>query len=132
MTINNTISNNKVPVLGNIPLVGNAFRFTSNSRSRTNLAFIITPIAFPAGNPERATAVSEHDRESIIGPEHDLAEPDLIGRANLNKTSFGNSMATGQYQQSGKDPVRASKKTPGKKHSPQKSNETESPNPVDP
>jgi type II secretory pathway component GspD/PulD (secretin) len=132
VTINNTISNNRVPVLSNIPLVGNAFRFKSNSRSRTNLAFIITPIAFPAGNPERATAVSEHDRESIIGPEHDLAEPDLIGRANLNETSFRDSMATGQYQQSGKDPVRGNKKSASKKHNPPNGNIPQAQYPGDP
>jgi type II secretory pathway component GspD/PulD (secretin) len=132
VTINNSISNNKVPILGNIPLIGNAFRFKFISRSRTNLAFIITPIAFQAGNPERATAVSEQNRESIIGPEHDLAEPNLIGRVNRNAPDFRYSTATGQYQESGKDPVRASKKAARKEHSHAKSTESQSPNPVDP
>ena len=53
VTIDNSTSTNKVPVLGSIPLLGQAFRYKTVSRTRTNLAFIITPIAFEAGNPER-------------------------------------------------------------------------------
>src|ERR1700693_3837961 len=48
VTVNNSISTNKVPILGSIPLLGQAFRFKQVNRSRTNLAFIITPIAFQA------------------------------------------------------------------------------------
>ena len=62
VTIDNSISTNKVPVLGSIPLLGQAFRFKTVSRTRTNLAFIITPIAFQAANPERSVGVSEHNR----------------------------------------------------------------------
>src|SRR5580704_14793188 len=51
-TLDNSITTNKIPVLGSLPLLGQAFRFKSVTRTRTNLAFIITPIAFPAGNPE--------------------------------------------------------------------------------
>ena len=51
VTVSNSVSNNKVPILGSIPLLGQAFRFKSSSRTRTNLAFIITPVAFQAGEP---------------------------------------------------------------------------------
>ena len=105
VTINNSISSNKVPVLGSIPLLGQAFRFKQVIATRTNLAFIITPIAFEAGNPERSVAVSEHDRAAIIGPEHDLADPDLLGRVNENATDFHNALSTGQFQESDKNPV---------------------------
>jgi type II secretory pathway component GspD/PulD (secretin) len=128
VTINNSISNNKVPILGNIPLVGTAFRFKSTSRSRTNLAFIVTPVAFQAANPERAVAVSEYNREKMISPEQDLADPQLIGRVYDNTTDFRNAMATGEYQESEKNPGRGYKQTPRKKHNPP----TQSANPGDP
>jgi Bacterial type II and III secretion system protein len=127
VTINNSISTNKVPLLGSLPLVGNAFRFKSLLRSRTNLAFIITPIAFQAANPERAVAVSEHDRGSIIGPEHDLADPNLIGRVKENAPDLRNALSTGEYQESEKNPVSLHKQTARRKRNP-----PQSANPDDP
>ena len=118
VTIDNSISTNKVPVLGSIPLLGQAFRYKTVSRTRTNLAFIITPIAFEAGNPERSVEVSEHDRGVIIGPERDLADPALIGRVNDNATDFHNAVSTGQYQESDKNPVNRHKKSKPKKQYP--------------
>jgi Bacterial type II and III secretion system protein len=119
VTINNSVSNNKVPILGSIPLVGQAFRFKSTSRTRTNLAFIITPIAFQAENPERSVGISEYDRAQIIGPEHDLSDPDLLGRANENAPDFHNALSTGQFQESDKNPVTGHKKSKNKKRVPQ-------------
>jgi hypothetical protein len=113
VSVDNSVQNNKVPVLGSLPLLGQAFRYKSVSRTRTNLAFIITPIAFQASNPERAVALSEHNRESIIGPDHDLSDPDLIGRANNNATDFHNALSTGQ--DSGKEPVTGRKPSKPKK-----------------
>jgi type II secretory pathway component GspD/PulD (secretin) len=121
VSINNSVSNNRVPILGSLPLVGNAFRFKSTSRSRTNLAFIITPVAFQAAKPDRAVAVSEQNRGSIIGPEHDLADPDLIGRANQNAPDYRNAVSTGEYQESGKNPVSGYKQTARPKRNPQQS-----------
>jgi Flp pilus assembly secretin CpaC len=123
VTINNSISTNKVPLLGSLPLVGNAFKFKFNSRSRTNLAFIITPVAFQAAKPDQAVAVSEQDRASIIGPEHDLADPDLIGRVNRNAPDYRNALSTGQYQESEKNPVRVYKQTARPKRYPPQSSD---------
>jgi hypothetical protein len=109
VTINNSISTNRVPILGSIPLLGQAFRFKSTSRSRTNLAFIITPIAFPAGNLEQSVQVSEHDRAALIGPERDLSDPELLGHVNENGTDFHNALSTGQSQEPGKNPVKRKK-----------------------
>ena len=120
VTIDNSTSTNKVPVLGSIPLLGQAFRYKTVTRTRTNLAFIITPIAFEAGNPERSVEVSEHDRGMIIGPERDLADPALIGRVNDNTTDFHNALSTGQYQESDKNPVIGHRKRkPKKQNTPQ-------------
>jgi type II secretory pathway component GspD/PulD (secretin) len=130
VTINNSTQTNKVPILGSIPLVGQAFRFKQVTRSRTNLAFIITPIAFEAGNPERAVAVSEYDRAQMIGPKGNLNDPDLLGRVNVNETDFHNAMSTGQYQESDKNPVNAQKQY--KKRLPAQSPRTPSAKPDDP
>jgi Bacterial type II and III secretion system protein len=118
VTINNSTSNNRVPILGSIPLIGQAFRFKSTSRSRTNLAFIITPIAFQAENPQRSAEISDSDRRSIIGPERDLGEPGLIGPVNENATDFHNALSAGQIQDSDKNPVRTPKKSKYKKPTP--------------
>jgi hypothetical protein len=126
VSVDNSIQNNKVPILGSLPLLGQAFRYKSVSRTRTNLAFIITPIAFQATNPDRAVAVSEYNRGTIIGPEHDLADPDLIGRVNDNATDFHNAMSTGQYQD--KNPVTGRKQTKPRK---QTSTQAQSANPGD-
>jgi len=130
-TINNSTSTNKVPVLGSIPLLGQAFRFKSVSRTRTNLAFIITPIAFQAANPERSVGVSDYDRRSIIGPERDLADPDLFGRVNENMTDLRNALSNGRFQESDKNPVRHKKSKPKKRNSEQ-SSEPQSAKPDDP
>ena len=106
MTVSNSVSNNKVPILGSLPLLGQAFRFKSTSRTRTNLAFIITPVAFQAENPQRSVEVSEYDRRQIIGPRQDLSDPDLLGRVNENATDFHNALSTGQFQESDKNPVK--------------------------
>jgi Bacterial type II and III secretion system protein len=115
VTIDNTVSKNKVPVLGDIPILGSAFRYKTVARSRTNLAFIITPVAFEAGNPERSVAVSEHDRQVIVGPEGDLDDPALIGRVNDNATEMRNALSSGQFQESDKNPVTKPKKPVSKK-----------------
>jgi Flp pilus assembly secretin CpaC len=130
VTINNSVSTNKVPILGSIPLLGQAFRFKQVMRSRTNLAFIITPIAFQAGNPERAVAVSEYDRAQMIAPKGNLNDPDLLGRVNVNETDFHNAISTGQYQESDKNPVNAQKQY--KKRLPAQSPQTPSAKPDDP
>jgi hypothetical protein len=134
VTINNTTSSNKVPILGSIPLLGQAFRFKQVQNTRTNLAFIITPIAFQAANPERSVGVSEHDRESIIGPERDLADPDLLGRVNDNTTDFRNALSTGEFQESEKNPVSGHKQRSPKRLNPSQSRGpgTQSAKPEDP
>jgi Flp pilus assembly secretin CpaC len=130
VTINNSTQTNKVPILGSIPLVGQAFRFKQVTRSRTNLAFIITPIAFQAANPDQAVAVSEYGRAQMIGPKGSLNDPDLLGPVNVNETDFHNAMSTGQYQESDKNPVNPHKQY--KRRLPAQSRQTPSAKPDDP
>jgi len=127
VTIDNSVSRNKVPVLGDIPLLGQAFRYKQVARTRTNLAFIITPIAFEAGNPEQSVEMSEHDRGVIIGPERDIDDPALIGRVNDNTTDMRNALSSGQFQESSKNPVIVHRKVVRKKTIPGPDT-----NPVDP
>jgi type II secretory pathway component GspD/PulD (secretin) len=58
-----TETRNKVPVLGNIPLIGYAFRGTNYIKQRTNLVFIITPTAYDAKSPQQAVGINEKIRE---------------------------------------------------------------------
>jgi len=110
-TIDNATTTQKVPILGSIPLLGQAFRFKSVARTRTNLAFIITPVAFQADDPAQAIEVSENDRAALIGPEKDLADPNLLGRVNQNTTDFHNALSRGQFQDSDKNPVKARRRS---------------------
>jgi type II secretory pathway component GspD/PulD (secretin) len=126
VSVDNSIQNNRVPILGSLPLLGQAFRYKSVSRTRTNLAFIITPIAFQAAKPDRAVAVSGYNQATLIGPEHDISDPDIIGRVNDNATDFHNAMSTGQSQD--KNPVTRRKQSKPKK---QPSWQTQSANPDD-
>ena len=118
VTINNSTNTNRVPILGSIPLLGQAFRFKSTTRSRTNLAFIITPVAFQAENPERAVEVSQYDRGQIVGQRPNLTDPELLGRVNENATDLRNALSTGQFQDSDKNPVKTRKRLKYKKATP--------------
>jgi hypothetical protein len=76
----NTETRNKVPVLGNIPLVGYAFRSKNYIKQRTNLVFIITPIAYDANSPLQAVGVNEKIRQDYTVPEEsNYADPETLG-----------------------------------------------------
>jgi Flp pilus assembly secretin CpaC len=71
---------NKVPVLGNIPLVGYAFRSKNYIKQRTNLVFIITPTAYDANSPQQAVGVNEKNRQDYsMTPESNYADPETLG-----------------------------------------------------
>jgi Flp pilus assembly secretin CpaC len=71
-----TEERNKVPVLGNIPLLGYAFRGTNYVKQRSNLVFIITPTAYDANSPQQAVGVNEKNRQDYSArPEDNYADP---------------------------------------------------------
>ncbi len=75
-----TEARNKVPVLGNIPLLGYAFRSKNYIKQRTNLVFIITPTAYDANSPEQAVGVSEKIRQDYsTRPNDNYADPETLG-----------------------------------------------------
>jgi Flp pilus assembly secretin CpaC len=75
-----TEARNKVPVLGDIPLVGYAFRSKNYIKQRTNLVFIITPTAYDAKSPQQAVGVNEKNRQDYsMTPNSNYADPETLG-----------------------------------------------------
>jgi type II secretory pathway component GspD/PulD (secretin) len=75
-----TEARNKVPVLGDIPLVGYAFRSKNYIKQRTNLVFIITPTAYDANSPQQAVGINEKNRQDYsMTPESNYADPETLG-----------------------------------------------------
>jgi Flp pilus assembly secretin CpaC len=75
-----TEQRNKVPVLGDIPLVGYAFRSKNYIKERTNLVFIITPTAYDAKSPQQAVGVNEKNRQDYsMTPDSNYADPETLG-----------------------------------------------------
>jgi Flp pilus assembly secretin CpaC len=75
-----TEARNKVPVLGDIPLVGYAFRSKNYIKQRTNLVFIITPTAYDAKSPQQAVGINEKIRQDYsMTPESNYADPETLG-----------------------------------------------------
>jgi type II secretory pathway component GspD/PulD (secretin) len=51
-------ANNKIPLLGDLPLIGGAFRNKDASRSRNELIILVTPhLVAPDGSLERARQI---------------------------------------------------------------------------
>jgi len=75
-----TEQRNKVPVLGDIPLVGYAFRSKNYIKQRTNLVFIITPTAYDAHSPQQAVGINEKNRQDYsMTPDSNYADPETLG-----------------------------------------------------
>jgi type II secretory pathway component GspD/PulD (secretin) len=75
-----TLNINKVPFLGDIPLVGAAFRSKSAQKQRTNLVFIFTPMAYNAANSTQAATVNELNHQNYNADPLDVyADPSHIG-----------------------------------------------------
>jgi type II secretory pathway component GspD/PulD (secretin) len=76
----NTEARNKVPVLGDIPLLGYAFRSKNYIKQRTNLVFIITPTAYDAKSPQQAVGINEKNRQDYsMTPNSNYADPETLG-----------------------------------------------------
>ena len=73
-------SKSKVPLLGDIPLVGYAFRSKNYVRQRTNLVFIITPTEYDAKSPQQVVGVNEKNRQDYSMKENsNYADPEALG-----------------------------------------------------
>lgn len=73
---NKDVTRNGIPLLKDIPLLGNLFRFTSITESRTELAILLT--AKVISNPEAAASVSDEFKKRVKGAS------DLLKKGALN------------------------------------------------
>ena len=73
-----TEGDNKVPLLGNLPVFGRLFRSDSDKMEQVSLVFIITPRIYDANDPDAAAPVNWDVRE-FSGMQHDdLADTPLL------------------------------------------------------
>ena len=100
MNESTTETRNKVPLLGNIPLVGYAFRSTNYIKQRTNLIFIFTPIAYDAKSPQQAVGIDEKNRQAYsMRPEANYADPnDPEHNADVYPPELRNALANPEQQ----------------------------------
>ena len=63
----NTETVNKVPLLGDIPLLGELFKRTQNTKTKTELLIFITPHVATAPEKLRKMSEEETDHTSIVG-----------------------------------------------------------------
>jgi Flp pilus assembly secretin CpaC len=102
-----TEERNKVPVLGNIPLLGYAFRGTNYIKERTNLVFIITPVAYDANSLQQAVGVNEKNRQDYsMRQEDNYADPnDPNHNADVYPPDLRNALANPSGHQVDTNPI---------------------------
>lgn len=68
--------NNKVPLLGDIPLLGQLFRSKDTKRSRSNLVFIITPSTYDPDDTRQVANLTERERQKhVLSPRAPYSDP---------------------------------------------------------
>ncbi|MFZ6644272.1 type II secretion system secretin GspD [Undibacterium sp. TJN25] len=73
---NSTESNEKVPVLGDIPFVGNLFKYQSGKRTKTNLMVFLRPTVLRTGDQGTNVSVDRYDyMKAQIAPAEGGAAP---------------------------------------------------------
>jgi general secretion pathway protein D len=72
----------RIPLLGDIPLIGNLFRARSRSRGRTNLMVFIRPTILQSAEDARAMSARRYDyvrgQQLIANPEHEPSLDELV------------------------------------------------------
>jgi general secretion pathway protein D len=63
----------KVPFLGDIPLLGTLFTYSTRSRSKTNLMVFLRPTVLR--NPQRAESLTTERYDYILGEQHKAQPP---------------------------------------------------------
>jgi len=77
----------KVPILGDIPVAGTLFRFDTSTKSRTELLVILTPRIIRTVEDYRELSVQVRDRTSVLPPEM-LTNP-LMDRLRVKPEELG-------------------------------------------
>lgn len=71
---------NKVPFLGDIPLLNFAFKSKQRTKIRSNTVFILTPIAYDAASEVQTAQYAEKMRSDMVPPKHtDYPDDDMPG-----------------------------------------------------
>jgi Flp pilus assembly secretin CpaC len=70
------VENNKVPLLGDLPLISFAFRSSQTTRVRSNLLFIITPTLYDAHDIEQTVEQTERLRTAGLTNRMEATSPD--------------------------------------------------------
>ncbi|WP_038163030.1 secretin N-terminal domain-containing protein [Verrucomicrobium sp. BvORR106] len=70
----NSNNKNKVPVLGNVPVLKHLFRYKEKTMEKVSLVFIITPNAYDAGNVQSIQRVNEEVRAYSGMERHQLEQ----------------------------------------------------------
>ncbi len=92
---NNRNSENKVPILGDIPWVNFFFKSTDKEKTITSIVFVVTPTAYDAASPVDTMGMTKklHDRQ-VLPFDHnwpDRKNPGFNHEANLGNT-LGNAL----------------------------------------
>ncbi len=74
---NSSDGNNKVPILGAIPLLGKLFRSEKKKLEQVSLVFVITPRIYDASVPEQLPEVNWHVREASTMQPDDIQDSGL-------------------------------------------------------
>ena len=64
---------NKIPFLGDIPLIGRIFQHTETDKTKTEVLIFLTPMV--AMNPEELKALSKVEEQGAGKALHDAVEP---------------------------------------------------------
>lgn len=75
MQNNKTSSESKIPLLGDIPLLGNLFKRQARNNSKTELLIFLTPHIVEA--PSQLAALSDREREAAVLPKKAFSEKDM-------------------------------------------------------
>jgi len=85
-------SQNKVPIIGDVPILGNAFRSTNQTSTKTELLIVLTPHVLRTPEDARSLSVSMRDRTGLndnirtnplmerlqVKPDEDQLGPDML------------------------------------------------------
>ncbi|MGJ8661047.1 MAG: type II secretion system protein GspD, partial [Bacteroidota bacterium] len=84
---------NKVPILGDVPILNFFFKSKDTQKEQTSLVFVVTPTSYDPANTYRSTRMSSHVNDHLrLKPGHDSVDdsnPGPAHEADLERTLRG-------------------------------------------
>jgi general secretion pathway protein D len=77
MQTQNNVTENKIPLLGDIPLLGNAFKYSTSNKAKTELIIFLTPHIVHNPSDLAQLSIEEQGRMALT--------PNAFGKAELSK-----------------------------------------------